>query len=133
MEKKALRYDTGKLDWTLLDFQSLEPAVKVMTYGAKKYTITSPDGSVVDGRDNWKNKCEDPKQHLRCAFRHLIAIANGQDIDPESGELHSGHVICNMMMLNYHYKPVAEKETEPDKKSPTEAEIMRGMEYDLRD
>lgn len=90
-EKKALRYDEGKTDWTLLDFPSIEPAVKVMTYGAKKYE-----------RDNWKNKLDDPRQHLRCAMRHLISIIQGQETDPESGERHSGHVICNMMMYNYH-------------------------------
>lgn len=94
-EKKALRYDDGKLDWTLLDFDSLVPAVKVMTYGAKKYD-----------RNNWKLPLDDNQQHIRCAFRHLIAIAQGQEIDEESGERHSGHVICNMMMYNFHTKEV---------------------------
>jgi len=101
---KALRFDQGKLDWTLLDFPSLEPAVRVMAYGAKKYTITKEDGTVVDGRENWKKPNDDPMQHIRCALRHLIAIANGELIDPESHQPHSGHLICNAMMFNFHMK-----------------------------
>lgn len=93
MEEKALRYDQGKPDWTLLDFPSIESAVRVMEYGATKYA-----------RENWKNTCDDPRQHIRCAFRHLIALASGEEIDKESNERHAGHVICNMMMYMFHVK-----------------------------
>jgi len=94
MEEKALRYNEGKIDWTLLDWESVKPLADGMTYGATKYS-----------RDNWKQKCDDPKQHIQSAFRHLIAIASGEEIDPESGVRHSGLVMCNMMMYNYHTKP----------------------------
>jgi len=97
MSEKALRYNEGKLDWTLVDWKSLEPLVKVVTYGWKKYT--TPEAS---GRDNWKNPCEDPMQHIQSAFRHLMAISGGEMIDPESNELHAGHVCANMMMFIYH-------------------------------
>ena len=99
MSTKALRYNDGKTDWTLIDWESIEPLAKVMMYGAKKYTTLERDG-----RDNWKLKCDDPMQHIQSAFRHLIAIASGEEIDSESGERHSGHVIANMMMYNYHTK-----------------------------
>lgn len=89
----ALRYNKGKLDWTLLDFESMVPLVDVMTYGSTKYE-----------RNNWRLKCENPEQHLQSAFRHLIAIVQGQEIDEESGKRHSGHVMANMMMYNYHTK-----------------------------
>lgn len=97
---KALRYNKGKLDWTLLDFEALEPLVKVMVYGAKKYTVGN-----ISGRDNWKKQVE-PKQHLQSAMRHLIAIIQGEEIDKESGERHSGHLLANMMMYNYHTKDI---------------------------
>jgi hypothetical protein len=87
----ALRYNEGKLDWTLLDFKALEPMVKGMMYGAKKYE-----------KDNWKRPCPDPKQHLQSAMRHIIAILQGEEIDEESKVRHSGLVMCNMMMYNYH-------------------------------
>jgi hypothetical protein len=95
METKALRYNEGKLDWTLLDFNAITPLVLGMEYGKKKYS-----------RDNWKNKCDDPKQHIQSAFRHLISIANGEEFDQESGVRHSGHVMCNMMMYNFHTQEV---------------------------
>ena len=97
---KALRYNEGKLDWTLLDFEALEPLVKVMSYGAKKYTVGD-----VSGRDNWKKPVE-PKQHLQSAMRHLISMIQGKEIDKESGERHSGHLLANIMMYNYHTKDV---------------------------
>ena len=36
---------------------------------------------------------------IACAARHLEAIILGEDKDPESGELHAGHVACNIVML----------------------------------
>lgn len=93
MTKKALRFNEGKPDWTLLDFDSLLPMVEGMTYGATKYD-----------RENWKLPCDDPRQHLKSAMRHLIAIIQGEEIDPESSVRHSGLVGCNMMMYNYHTK-----------------------------
>ena len=37
MSEKALRHNTGKLKWGLVDFKSLEPMVEVLEFGAKKY------------------------------------------------------------------------------------------------
>lgn len=96
-EVKALRYNEGKVDWTLLDFNACEPLPRAMMYGAGKYT-----------RENWKNQCDDPKEHLQCAMRHLIAIIQGEEYDlPHNGKdgsfvRHSGHVMANMMMYNFH-------------------------------
>lgn len=120
MSKKALRHNEGKPDWTLLDFEALLPLVEGMMYGATKYE-----------RDNWKNECEDPNQHIQSAFRHLTAISQGEEIDPESGVRHSGLVMCNMMMYNYHTKKVTDCD---HKKDPDEecrewlatAEILEG-------
>jgi hypothetical protein len=32
MQEKSLRYNDGKLDWTLVDFKALEPLVQVLEY-----------------------------------------------------------------------------------------------------
>jgi hypothetical protein len=88
---KALRYNEGKLDWTLLDFNSLVPLVEVMTYGKEKY-----------GEGNWQKQCDNPNQHLQSAIRHLIALIGGEEIDGESFCKHTGHIMANMMMYNYH-------------------------------
>ena len=89
--KKALRYNEGKPDWTLLHYPSLLPAVRVMEFGATKYE-----------RLNWQNPCDNPQQHLQSAMRHLLALVGGEEIDQESGCEHSGHIISNMMMWNFH-------------------------------
>lgn len=85
--KKALRYNENKVEWSLVDWKSLEPMVKVLMYGSKKYAP-----------DNWK-KGQDLRSLSSCLMRHLVAFMDGEDIDPESGEHHLGHVMCNAMFM----------------------------------
>lgn len=96
--EKALRYNSWKLRWSLVDWKSMEPMIKVLEYGAKKYTVGD-----VSGEENWK-KPMDKKQILNSAMRHLIAMMNGEDNDPESGLPHVGHLMCNAMFYSYHSK-----------------------------
>lgn len=90
--EKALRYNTGKRKWSLVDWQSLAPMVEVLEFGAKKY---SPD--------NWK-KGLDKKEILESMMRHLAALMDGEGTDPESGISHMGHIQCNAMFYNYFSK-----------------------------
>ena len=87
--EQALRYNNGKTKWSLVDFKSLEPMVKVLEYGAQKY---SPD--------NWK-KGLPTKEVCESLLRHTFAYMSGEDIDKESGCEHLGHMMCNIMFLNY--------------------------------
>jgi hypothetical protein len=89
---KGLRYNTGKAKWSLIDFPSLEPMVRVMEYGAGKYAP-----------HNWK-KGMSHTEIAECLMRHLFAYLNGEDTDPESGESHVGHIQCNAMFLQYNIK-----------------------------
>jgi len=89
----ALRFNDGKIDYTMLDFDALKEAAKVMMKGAKKYS-----------KDNWKKPCPDKSVHLQSAMRHLIDIINGNEFDVESGELNAAHLICNAMMYIHHLK-----------------------------
>ena len=88
----GLRYNTGKAQWALVDFPSLEPMVRVMEYGANKYAP-----------HNWK-KGMPHTQIAECAMRHLFAYLSGEDIDPESGQSHIAHVQANAMFLQYNIK-----------------------------
>jgi hypothetical protein len=90
-QEKSLRYNQGKPQWSLVDFKSLEPLVRVMEYGAKKYE-----------RFNWQ-KGLDLNQTLESLARHLFALMRGEIVDPESGEKHIGHIFCNAMFWEYHY------------------------------
>jgi hypothetical protein len=93
---KALRYNENKLEWSLVDFKSLEPMVRVLMYGKKKYT---KDG--VSGAHNWKKGMSKAKI-LDSMLRHVTALVNGEEIDSESGESHIGAIGCNMMFYSYY-------------------------------
>lgn len=87
--EKAIRYNQGKLEWSLLHYPSLEPLVRVMMYGKTQHD-----------RDNWKlgfNK----QELLDSLTRHVIALHNGEDIDPEHGISHVGGVLFNAMAYEY--------------------------------
>lgn len=86
---KALRYNDGKPQWSLVDFDSLEPLVRVLEYGAKKYS-----------KNNWK-KGLDKQQILESLMRHLIKLMNNELVDEESQEQHIGHILANAMFYSY--------------------------------
>ncbi len=90
-EEKALRYNEGKEQWGLVHYKSLIPMVKVLEFGAKKY---SPG--------NWKKKMDRTKL-LESAQRHLAALMDGEEIDPETGISHIGNLMCNAMFYSYHF------------------------------
>ena len=88
MTVEGSRDNSSKLDWSLVDFDALEPLVKVLAFGEKKYS-----------RDNWKlgGKLFTSLSIMNSLLRHAFAIVKGETHDPESGELHIGHIMCNCM------------------------------------
>lgn len=88
--EQADRYNEGKPRWSLVDFSSLEPLVRVLEYGAKKYDD-----------DNWK-KGLPFKEVCESMMRHLIAFMGGEDLDQESHQPHLGHIMANCMFLEYY-------------------------------
>lgn len=114
----ALRYNTGKLKWSLVSWRALSLMVEVLMYGAHKYSVfednngnivtgaeISPDASkklkqLSSGANNWKNglKWTECAESLQ---RHLISFLEGQDDDEESKLSHIGHIMCNAMFLGW--------------------------------
>lgn len=93
MSEQALRYNQGKpeLSYVLDAMPALKDMVAVMEFGGKKYA-----------RNNWQLGF--PKEKLLDSMlRHVDAFYQGEDIDPESGKSHVGHIMCNAMFLAYHY------------------------------
>ena len=88
-EMQALRYNQGKVEWSLVDFKSLEPMVKVLEYGCRKYA-----------RNNWK-KGMPATQIIESMLRHTFKLLEGELVDPESGIEHIGHIQCNALFLSY--------------------------------
>lgn len=85
----------------ILGFDGWEECARVFDYGRRKYAEW-----------NWAKgmKWSVP---LACAARHLIAMINGEDIDPESGLPHRGHVFCNVVMLLVYMGTFVEGDDRP--------------------
>jgi len=92
-EAKFQRFDTDKIRWSLLPRSVMRDIVKVLEYGAKKY---SPN--------NWK-KAGNPEDLERCwnSFdRHRDALQlEGQYYDAETNLPHTAHMLCNLMFIHY--------------------------------
>src|SRR3990167_10208167 len=102
---KAKRFNQGKPKWSLVHFKSLEPMIQVLEFGAVKYSA-----------DNWK-KGLDSKEILESMQRHLGALMDGQDTDPESKLHHIGHIMCNAMFYSYFYGTSNKPKQSRDSKS----------------
>lgn len=96
---------------------TLEETVKVLEYGRKKYKDW-----------NWANGMP-WSVPLACASRHLLALERGENVDPESGCLHWGHVASNVMMLLQYIRSYPEGNDLPtmlDPIVPASGELFTG-------
>lgn len=83
----GLRYNSNKRPWGLLSWPALAVLVDVLAFGAKKYAAW-----------NW-SKGLSWTETFESMQRHLVAWYSGEDVDPETGISHMGHVLCNAMFL----------------------------------
>lgn len=105
------RNPEGKPEWDLVDWESLEPMVRVLMHGAKKYTP-----------DNWKEGYP-IRRTFSSLMRHMTAFMDGEDIDPESGESHLGHAMCNLLFMQYMLKNKPEFD-DRDRRKATGSELQ---------
>jgi hypothetical protein len=75
-----------------LGLEALEESTHVFTYGANKYA-----------QWNWVKGMQ-WSVPLACALRHSLKILNGEDVDDESNRKHTGHIVCNILMLIHYSK-----------------------------
>lgn len=67
---------------------ALRPLGRVMRGGAEKY-----------GPYNWRDQGVTLSVYYDAAMRHLMALWEGEDVDPESGEPPEAHVMACMAIL----------------------------------
>lgn len=91
MSGEGAKFDMGKPPLSLLPRAALEAEAMVLAYGANKY-----------GRDNWRLGM-DHSRLLDACLRHIVAYAEGEDVDPESGLSHLAHARCGLGFL-LHYR-----------------------------
>ena len=90
---EGIKYDGGKLDWSLLPIEPIEDVIEVLMFGATKYAP-----------DNWKHVDDAKRRYYNAAIRHLTALKKGEMIDEESGLHHAAHAACCLLFLIHFYK-----------------------------
>lgn len=85
--------DSKKIRLELIDPTFINGLGAVLTFGAEKYEA-----------NNWKlaNSPADRERIKGAMLRHQMELANGTEIDPDSGLHHAYHIACNAMFLAYH-------------------------------
>jgi hypothetical protein len=85
-EPIGIKHDSDKLRYSLLPWNALKEVVKVLEFGASKYSV-----------NNWQ-KIE-PQRYKDAAMRHLVAILEGKWLDEESQLPHAAHCICCLLFI----------------------------------
>lgn len=67
---------------------ALVPVARVFQVGAEKY-----------GRLNWRTAGIQVTTYESAVMRHLLALMDGQDVDPESGQSHWAHIAAGAMIV----------------------------------
>ncbi len=77
-----------QLSYCTLGREVIEGEARVWTHGAEKYD-----------RGNWL-KGMSWSECIDSLLRHITALANGEDIDPDSGQLHADLIVCSAKILS---------------------------------
>lgn len=85
---EGLKYDDGKLQYSLFPSNVLAEIVKVLTYGARKYAP-----------ENWRKVANGNQRYLDALYRHVEAWRAGEWLDPESKLPHLAHAACCVIFL----------------------------------
>ena len=99
LESPGLKADETKSRVDLLDPDFLLAVGEVLKFGAEKYKEHG-------GASNWRRGIHISRL-VASALRHLFAIMRGEDLDSESGLLHTAHLGCCVQFLHWtlKYKP----------------------------
>ena len=86
----GLKFDAGKLRYSLIPPEATAALAEVLTFGARKYAPNS-----------WQTVPNAPERYLDALMRHLEAYRSGDLIDSESNLPHVYHLLCNAAFLTY--------------------------------
>ena len=88
MNEQGKKLDSDKPRFSLIPQGTLQPVVRVLEFGAKKYS-----------ENNWRNVENARTRYFDAAHRHIDAYWHGEKKDVETGESHLAHAICCLMFL----------------------------------
>ncbi len=55
------------------------------------------------GKDSWKSGMK-RTDIIKKLYRHAYRLSNQEDVDPDTGFRHIGHIYCELMFLDYYDK-----------------------------
>ena len=87
-QESGVKYDSDKLDWSLLPIDAIEEVIKVLMFGAKKYSA-----------NNWKHVDDFNRRYYNASLRHLTQRQQGEILDSDSNLSHLAHAACNVLFL----------------------------------
>jgi hypothetical protein len=88
MTKSFFKNDDDKPRTDLLPPMALIEIAKVMSFGAKKYTI-----------GNWSKEGSTYNRYYAACMRHMLQWQSGEDLDQETGLSHIAHAASNLLFL----------------------------------
>ncbi len=86
----GLKFDSGKLRYSLIPPEATKALATVLSFGANKYAPNS-----------WQTVPNARERYLDALMRHLEAYRSGELTDNESGLPHIDHLLCNAAFLSY--------------------------------
>ncbi len=96
MAEQGTRHNQGKPDYTLIDYHSLQPLVRVLEHGVIEY-----------GRNNWRGGFT--KESLLASLqRHVGELIDAMncgtdETDPKTQQHLIGHIMANAMFYSNQY------------------------------
>lgn len=99
------RFNAGKAPLDMVPLHLLDGAARVFHKATTRKVNPYP-------RWNWA-KGMPWSVVLGSMKRHIASIERGEDRDPETGELHIDHVLCNVLMLVHYYEQYKEGDDRP--------------------
>lgn len=91
--EQFMKFDAGKLRYSLVPPKAMKELAKVLTYGAKKYKP-----------NNWQ-QVDDTERYVNALYRHLEAWRSGEKTDDESKLSHLSHALTNIAFL-IHFEDI---------------------------
>lgn len=95
------RFNDGKVRYDLIPTHLLASTANVLEYGANKYAPW-----------NWAKGMKFSVV-IASLKRHMAALERGEDYDPETGERHTGHLMCNLLFLEHYMNEYPEMDDRP--------------------
>lgn len=107
---QGMKFDQGKPRYDLVPWAAMDDVVRVLTYGAQKYSD-----------NNWLLVEKKEQRYPSAAMRHISAYMQGERYDPETGINHMAHAICSLLFI----LALDKKYGEDPRKNPLDSEAQQ--------